>query len=148
MGSLWNTRWLTAVSQFVKGAIQRSGKAEWLVYIQGGQVSLYVLFSHFSTLNIWIKVFVLASQFLIDDVFAKFPPWAVYGIGWVLDRKVVSYVGDCEYSFTGGSTNPVEPHWHSNLVYVLNWLIHTRMLLQVIPLVIHTTPATVVQNTS
>lgn len=38
------------------------------------------------------SLFVHVSQVLIDDVFAKFPAWAVSGIGWVLDRMVVSYV--------------------------------------------------------
>lgn len=86
-----NTWWLCGSVTVSNGAFQMAGKPGCLVYIQGGQVSLYVLILHFNRLTPWIRCLSLC---LIDELHGQFPDrgslWcraASGGTRWCLVRS-------------------------------------------------------------
>lgn len=75
-----------AVSQFRKEPFRWLESLSYLVYIQGGQVGLYVPVLHFNSVPSWIRCL---SRCLIDELYMQFPDmgglWFWVGSGWNSD---------------------------------------------------------------
>lgn len=84
MGSLWkHTLAVWQCYRFKREPFRWLESLSYLVYIRGGQVSLYVLILHFNSFASWIRCL---SRCLIDELYLQIPDmgglWCRVGSGW------------------------------------------------------------------